>query len=170
MTLTQRYLLVMFLGYIMIIILASYNLWDRPAVDVDRLELAVNIVLLFSLPLITPILIWIALDKVETDLAFQLTYSGGMICLFAFALLGFANIYRYTGIIDGGRETFRPLVCLYFSIITWTSVGYGDVQPIGLARLIACVEAVYAHIWMIVFIGLFASIFLKKEASLKKDI
>ena len=77
MTLTQRYLLVMFLGYIIIIILASYNLWDRPAVDVDRLELAVNIVLLFSLPLITPILIWIALDKVETDLAFRLTYSEG---------------------------------------------------------------------------------------------
>lgn len=39
------------------------------------------------------------------------------------------------------------LECIYFSIITFTTTGYGDVSPIGITRLVAAVEA---------FIGAFA--------------
>jgi hypothetical protein len=42
---------------------------------------------------------------------------------------------------------FNFLECLYFSVITFTTTGYGDFSPIGFSRLVATLEA---------FIGAFA--------------
>jgi uncharacterized protein YjbI with pentapeptide repeats len=54
-----------------------------------------------------------------------------------FAILGFALIYqRFNAIND---QSF--VSCLYFSAITFTTVGYGDLAPHGALRLIAASEA-----------------------------
>jgi hypothetical protein len=50
-------------------------------------------------------------------------------------LLGFGELRGATGAIDL-RDT------LYFSIITYSSVGYGDLAPVGALRIVAGVEAI----------------------------
>jgi hypothetical protein len=47
---------------------------------------------------------------------------------------------------------------LYFSVITFTSVGYGDIQPIGITRAFASIEALLG----IFLISLFVFVFCQK--------
>jgi len=42
---------------------------------------------------------------------------------------------------------------LYFSTITFTTVGYGDIEPIGINRVIAATEAIVGVALNIAFIG-----------------
>ena len=71
-------------------------------------------------------------------------------------ILLYALIYRYLGLIDDTVKTQDPTTCLYFSIVTWTTLGYGDVRPSIEARLWAASEALVGHLWMAIFIGVLA--------------
>lgn len=50
------------------------------------------------------------------------------------------------------------LECMYFSIITFTTTGYGDVSPIGISRLVAATEAFVGAF----AISLFVVVFVRK--------
>jgi hypothetical protein len=76
-------------------------------------------------------------------------------------ILSFALIYRIRGLVDVDRTTNDPLTCLYFSIVTWTTLGYGDVRPSLDARMFAAVEALTGYIAMATLIALFA-IFVRR--------
>lgn len=59
---------------------------------------------------------------------------------FAGAYYLFANRFAF-GSVDGVREAgFVDLV--YFSVVTYSTIGYGDLYPVGGARLLAGVEGV----------------------------
>lgn len=72
------------------------------------------------------------------------------------ALLSYAILYRALGLIDGGVPTSDPTTCLYFSIVTWTTLGYGDVCPSHSDRLLAASEAIIGYIVMVALIALCA--------------
>lgn len=72
--------------------------------------------------------------------------------LYGTILIGFALIYllfelnHYPVILDSGMRVsgdfFKQLeTSFYFSAMTMFSVGYGDVSPIGIGRIIAAIEA-----------------------------
>jgi hypothetical protein len=66
-------------------------------------------------------------------------------------IITFAISYRATGLNIGGNfvPDPGPWNALYFSIITWTTVGYGDMTPpAGIARVVACVEAILGYVVM----------------------
>jgi len=68
----------------------------------------------------------------------------------------FASLYYIYGIqFDDGLivESFSDSI--YFSIVTWTTLGYGDFKPIGELRLIASLEALMGYIYMAILVGLF---------------
>ena len=76
--------------------------------------------------------------------------------LYLTAGLAFAGIYRlvcdgipdaFVGIAPGGEiQSFGSVV--YFSFVTLTSTGYGDIQPVNpIARSIANVEAILGQIY-----------------------
>lgn len=70
-------------------------------------------------------------------------------------ILVFAAAYRALGLVRGGKVVeadFPP--ALYFSIVTWTTLGYGDFAPREQIRLLAAFEA---GVGMIVF-GLFLGV------------
>jgi hypothetical protein len=58
-------------------------------------------------------------------------YGGGL-----YALVAWAGVGQLLG-----EPGFSLMACLYFSAETYTSLGFGDMTPIGPIRLIAAVEA-----------------------------
>lgn len=79
-----------------------------------------------------------------------------------FAWLGFfitvyAQIYKEFGLIDGSHPVTRISDFLYFSIITWTTVGYGDIKSTVACRLFTASEALLSYIFMGIFIAVFFS-------------
>jgi hypothetical protein len=50
------------------------------------------------------------------------------------------------------------LTCCYFSVVTFTTVGFGDVVPVGLSRVVAAIEAFIG----VFSISLFVVVFVRK--------
>lgn len=72
-------------------------------------------------------------------------------------LLTFSALYSEIGIIDTTRDgspiTYDFWLCCYYSIITFTSTGYGDFQPQGIGRILASMHALVGYL----VLGLMAS-------------
>lgn len=70
-----------------------------------------------------------------------------------FLILAFAFCFKHAGIInDGGAITKNLSDCLYFSSVTFTTLGYGDFHPSPENRFWACFEALlgYASLGIVV--------------------
>lgn len=66
----------------------------------------------------------------------------------ALLITAFAFVYQKLGIIDGqtGEPTRDMVSCLYFSVVTFTTLGYGDYYPYGLGRPMAALEALTGYL------------------------
>ena len=73
--------------------------------------------------------------------------------LFTFPLLYF--------ILGGVTKVSSPLDYLYFSIVTATTLGYGDLQPIGWCKLVASTEAIFGTFMWAVFLAVFARKYMR---------
>jgi hypothetical protein len=76
-----------------------------------------------------------------------------LITVFAAAVAGFGFAYFWIGFIPGNGLQFSGKVasfseCFYFSVVTVTTLGYGDVTPVGFARIIASGEAIFGLIYV----------------------
>jgi hypothetical protein len=73
----------------------------------------------------------------------------------------FAGIYRGYGLNYSGAYaslTDDPGSALYFSIVTWTTLGYGDFSPPPEIRLVAATQAILGYIFFGTAVGLGASL------------
>lgn len=75
--------------------------------------------------------------------------------LFFVVIFGFACIYTACdmNVPDGDSNNF--LTCLYFSVVTFTSLGYGEVTPVGWARFFAASEALIGVFSISLFVFVF---------------
>lgn len=81
-----------------------------------------------------------------------------------------AVLYFFTGIQYGGEtlsfggtasyseQLSLFFTCLYYSVVTFTTLGYGDITPIGISRAIAAIQAFIGSFT----IALFVVVFVKK--------
>lgn len=79
-------------------------------------------------------------------------------------------VYFMLGILDAGQVTAFNyqaglldnisafLKTLYFSVVTFTTLGYGDLVPVGPSRVIAAIEAFTGSFTL----ALFVVVFVKK--------
>lgn len=63
-------------------------------------------------------------------------------------IFGFASIYKSEGLIQAGNITHKSIDALYFSIVTWTTLGYGDLQPAESIKLLAALEALLGTLFI----------------------
>jgi voltage-gated potassium channel len=95
----------------------------------------------------------------------------GAICIYLLIGLFFTYLYGTIDLITP-LSVFtlipRPMLgdYLYFSFITMTTVGYGDVSPQGpLARFLALLEALTGQVYLVTVVALLVSKFVKEHTS-----
>jgi Ion channel len=129
---------------------SSDRIWSIP----DRTYLYVMKPLSFILALV--IYIFFILNRAKV---IKTVFQFVQISLMSFSLLltvvfSYADIYRYLGIIDSnGTLVHDSVSCFYFSIVTYTTLGYGDYRPSPDARLFAASEALLGYVLLSLFIG-----------------
>ena len=65
------------------------------------------------------------------------------------SILCFANLYKFGGLKSPDSTIVHSSIdSLYFSIITWTTVGYGDFTPTPEVRMYAAIEALLGTIFI----------------------
>jgi hypothetical protein len=80
----------------------------------------------------------------------------------------FSCIYFTWGVVgevkmpDGGNSigliTKDYILSLYFSVVTWTTLGYGDFKPPSDLRLIASLQALMGYLYMAIVVGIFLNL------------
>lgn len=68
------------------------------------------------------------------------------------------NMINYDSTLSGQQNIENFLSCLYYSIVTFTTLGYGDITPTGLSRVLAAIEALFGSFTL----ALFVVVFVKK--------
>lgn len=111
--------------------------------------------LVAALMLIATIVSLVALTLHETTLRETLR----VLSIQSFLLIiGFAAIHLGAGL-KGDAEPIDFWDALYFSIVTWTTLGYGDLQPQDGLRVLASLQAVIGYLFLGVVVGLVGAAF-----------
>ena len=71
-----------------------------------------------------------------------------------FVIYAFAKLYEERGLLYNGDIVHSFTTSLYFSVVTWATLGYGDFQPAESVRLWAAAEAFFGYIFMALLIAL----------------
>lgn len=81
------------------------------------------------------------------------------------AIYAFAKLYEERGLLFDNKVMHSFSSSLYFSIVTWTTLGYGDFQPTESVRLWAAAEAMFGYVFMAFLIACFGSLMLKERGN-----
>lgn len=97
--------------------------------------------------------LWLLVRRLRRLLAFQESVRAALIGLVGdllLLLLAFAVVYRQVGLVDNTGSSPTSVhdfpLALYFSVVTFTTVGYGDFYPTGVGRLLAALEAMVGYL------------------------
>ncbi len=71
-------------------------------------------------------------------------------------VLVFGVIYYVTNTVDWGKQSADLLTAIYFSVITFLTIGYGDIVPIGIGKLLASIEGAFGTITVSAFVVVLA--------------
>ncbi len=108
--------------------------------------------------IVSLLLFWWYARKVEPSRSDLVLYLIFALLIVSVLTLAYTDVYKTHGIVDTstqkGETTRSTLDCYYFSIVTWTTLGYGDFRPTESARLYAASEAFVG----LTFMGLFISV------------
>ncbi len=113
--------------------------------------------------LLTPFTLKFALNnylKANKHLFF-LAFS--LICDIFFTVMLFANAYELFGTVNNNGVPLNSLLDFtYFSVVTFTTLGYGDYLPTGAAQIIAMIEVLVGFVFFSFLIGIVSAIFYER--------
>ena len=82
--------------------------------------------------------------------------------LFAIIVL-FANAYEIFGsVINNGNSIEGLWPHIYFSVVTFTTLGYGDYLPVANAQIIAVIQALVGYSYFALLVGVFGSMLYQR--------
>ncbi|GLX80533.1 hypothetical protein tinsulaeT_38730 [Thalassotalea insulae] len=82
----------------------------------------------------------------------------------------FAVIYWRCGLVQNGEQIdVSFLTSIYFSVTTWTTLGYGDFSPVERIRHITSIQAILGYVSLGVLITL-ASGYINNMATNRKEV
>ncbi|MFA4668618.1 ion channel [Pyrococcus kukulkanii] len=73
-------------------------------------------------------------------------------------IFGFPVLYALTSSVTPINSSFDYM---YFSIVTATTLGYGDLHPVGVGKVIASIEAIFGMFMWAVFLTVFARKYMR---------
>ena len=89
------------------------------------------------------------------------------------AIVLFALIQRQMGLSMNPNTPVPPPVALgtviYFSVVTWTTLGYGDYAPVGYGRLFAAVQASLGYVFLGLVVGFTANLLRDNREFANRD-
>ena len=74
---------------------------------------------------------------------------------FAFGVNNGTEILKFNADTDMMNNTSTFMLTLYYSVVTFTTLGYGDITPFGISRLIAAFEAFIGSFTIALFVVVF---------------
>jgi hypothetical protein len=83
-----------------------------------------------------------------------------------FIMSYFSFVYYAVGIIDtSSGEVIKHdwLNAIYFSVITWTTLGYGDFKPVEELKIWVMIEALMGYLFMALIVAKILTIFQSKK-------
>ncbi|MFX0200082.1 MAG: potassium channel family protein [Candidatus Hodarchaeota archaeon] len=68
------------------------------------------------------------------------------------------------------QSNLTVLDSIYFSLMTFTTVGYGDISPMSFsAKLVSVIEICFSFVFVIIFLSVFIQIWLKRQTEGNKS-
>lgn len=71
----------------------------------------------------------------------------------AFFIYAFARLYEQIGLIKSGVVVHSFHDSLYFSVVTWTTLGAGDLLPVENLKYWVAIQALYSYFFMAILIS-----------------
>jgi len=88
----------------------------------------------------------------ERFVAFSVFYE--LASMAAVVVCSYAVFYKRFGLLEGEKPVTDAADFLYFSIVTWTTLGYGDIRPASASKLLAASEALFGYVFMGLYLAL----------------
>lgn len=106
------------------------------------------------------VFVWLLIQRVQGILAGEgalWKHLVASLVQLALLILAFAFVYQKVGIMDS-TQSGSPIVhdfasAAYYSVVTFTTLGYGDFYPVGVGRALAALEAFTGYL----ILGILAS-------------
>jgi uncharacterized protein YjbI with pentapeptide repeats len=74
---------------------------------------------------------------------------------FSFGVHQGTEILKFDANMDLMQNTYTFMLTLYYSVVTFTTLGYGDITPYGISRLFAAIEAFIGSFTIALFVVVF---------------
>jgi hypothetical protein len=144
--------------------------WATEVTDATGINMAGDILMVAF----TAVVAWVLIAHVAR--AQRVTGDTLYAAFSAYLLIGvlFASVYMILetvqpgslGIATGADGTTRNWDAFYFSLVTLTTLGYGDISPnFGLARSVAPMEAVFGQLYMAALVARLVGLWTAAQAS-----
>ena len=114
-------------------------------IPVDSSSIIVTLIILFVIVVLLRGLFSLTDRRPSLYTVWQLVAL--FVLCFVLMQYGFIKAYRTFGLHSPVDITHDKWDALYFSIITWTTTGYGDLIPIGASRWVACSEVLLGTLY-----------------------
>lgn len=136
-------------------LLAFFNLWSASV--------------FFCILSAIPLLVWV--HQKNTHSLSVLKAIAALITYVSLIIVFYSGFYTYHGLTYNNETINDFKTSLYFSLVTWTTLGYGDFQPTNSIRLWAAFQAVFGYVFMATYIALLFDLIIRaREFERQKPI